>query len=59
MKESDYWKFKIFEHNLTLASDNTPCADMNFTLYERTEVHKILSLSVAIDFYTFNKSTTV
>ncbi len=52
----DYWEFKLFEHNLTRATDNTPCVDQNFTLYKKTESHGIGPIKVAIDFYSYNKT---
>ncbi len=58
IKPSDYWKFKIFEHNLTRATNNTPCADRNFTLYEKTEAHGFGPIKVSIDFYSYNKTAT-
>lgn len=51
---SKYKMYKIFEHNLTKATDNTPCADRNFTLYKKTESHGIGPIKVTVDFYTYN-----
>ena len=57
IKEKDYWIFKLFEHNLTKAVDNTPCADENYTVYENTEVHGFGPIKVAVDFYGYNTTS--
>ncbi len=48
----DYAKFKIFEPGLTKAESNTPCADKNFRIYDKTETHGAGSIKVNLDLYS-------
>ena len=48
--------YKIFEPGMMNATDNTPCADRNYTVYNGTETHGIPGiLSVQLDLYCRNQ----
>jgi len=47
-----YYKiFKIFEPNLTLAENDSPCETFNYKIYEDTETHGFGPLKVTLDLY--------
>ena len=47
-----YYKiFKLFEPNLTLADNDSPCETFNYTIYEDTETHGFGPLKVTLDLY--------
>ncbi len=46
-----YREYKLFEHNLTRAQDSTPCADMNFTVYNGTVTHEFGPIKMTLDLY--------
>ena len=58
MIPKDYWIYKVFEKNLTLAATNTPCADKNFTVYEETPTHGFGPIKVTFDMYAHPKDAT-
>eukprot|EP01136_Pigoraptor_vietnamica_P026745 Opistho-1_new@82128 len=51
MDPKDYDLYKIFEPGLTLASDNSPCADLKFTNYSSTVTHGFGPISMTLDLY--------
>ena len=53
IKPSDYNKFHLFEHNLTKAKDNTPCASFGFTDYLETDTHGFGPVKATLDMYKF------
>merc|ERR1712166_1185303 len=54
---SKYWIFKVFEKNLTKATDNTPCIEQftptggHYTNYTSTVTHGVPGLKVTLDLY--------
>ena len=57
--EKDFWKYKLFEPGLTKATaiDATPCADRNYTIYDKTDTHGIPHvLSITLDMYKPTKA---
>jgi len=58
MNPSKYWLFKIFESNLTKATDNTPCSEQftptggHYTQYSSTVTHGVPGLlSITLDLF--------
>lgn len=59
MDPTKYWIYKIFEPGLTLAIDDTPCAEQksshaqqgNYTVYAKTDTHGGGPISVTLDMY--------
>ena len=51
MKPSQYKLYKIFEPGLTLATDNTPCADHKFHTYDSTVTHGFGPVKMTLDLY--------
>jgi len=54
MNESDFWKFKLFEPNLTKADaiDQGICSMIGFSEYVKTETHGIPGLEgITLDMY--------
>ena len=54
MKDSDFWKYKMFEPMMQKAASNTatPCKDNGFTQYKETDTHGIPHvLSMTVDMY--------
>jgi len=58
MDPKRYWLFKIFESNLTKATDNTPCPEQytptggHYTKYSSTVTHGFPGLSITLDLYS-------
>jgi hypothetical protein len=58
MNPSRYWIFKIFESNLTKATDNTPCPEQftptggHYTNYSSTVTHGVPGLDITLDLYS-------
>jgi hypothetical protein len=53
MDPKDFKTYHIFEHNLTLATTNTPCADFGFTDYVETDTHGFGPIKATLDMYKF------
>ena len=53
IKESDFWKYKIFEPNMKRAETNNahPCADNGLGKYWETETHGAFGFTVDVDLY--------
>merc|ERR1711865_1007446 len=51
MKPSQYKLYKIFEPGLTLATDNTPCADHKFHTYDSIVTHGFGPIKMTLDLY--------
>lgn len=57
MNPSKYWIFKLFESNLTKATDNNPCSEQytphggHYTNYTSTVTHGVPGLSITLDLY--------
>jgi len=57
MDPSKFWIFKIFESNLTVATDNSPCAEQftptggHYTDYTSTVTHGFPGLKITLDLY--------
>lgn len=58
MNPKKYREYKLLEHNLTKAMDNTPCADMNFTIYSATVTHGFGPIKMTLDLYKPNNTKT-
>ena len=52
MHPKDFWKYKIFEPGLKKDEDsNTPCADLEYTAYHKTETHGAGPIKMTLDMY--------
>lgn len=48
----DYYKYKLFEPELKVATTLNPCKDLGYTKYIDTTVHSIGYLNANVDLYT-------
>jgi len=48
---NDYDVYKIFEPGLSLATTNTICEDLGYSLYTKTERHGIWPIAISVDMY--------
>ena len=55
ISEQDYYKYKLLEPKLTKAKTNTPCLDMGYSAYEKTEEHSFGPINVLVDLYKKTK----
>ena len=46
-----YWIYHIFEPGLKEATAEHPCFDEGYTLYEKTETHGAMGITVTLDKY--------
>jgi hypothetical protein len=53
MNPKDFKEFHLFEHNLTKATTNSPCADFGFTDYVETDTHGFGPIKATLDMYKF------
>tara|TARA_B100001287_G_C22675390_1_gene527387 strand:- start:1712 stop:2746 length:1035 start_codon:yes stop_codon:yes gene_type:complete len=58
ISEKDYYKYKLLEPKLTKAKTNTPCLDMGYSTYEKTEKHSFGPINVLVDLYKKDKLET-
>lgn len=47
----DYDIYKIFEPGLSIATTNTICDDLGYSLYTKTERHGVWPIAISIDMY--------
>jgi len=47
----DYFKYKVFEFNLTKAITNTPCSDYGYKIYNGTHTHSAGVIKATLDLY--------
>lgn len=57
MNPKDFILYKLFEHNLTKAVDNSPCADAKYTVYEETVTHGFGPIKMTLDLYMKSKTS--
>ena len=46
-----YWVYHIFEPGLKEATVDHPCEDQGYTVYEKTETHGAMGVTVTLDKY--------
>ena len=51
MRPDQYALFKIFEKNLTLSENNTPCKELGWPVYESTVSHGIWPVKMTLDLF--------
>ena len=57
MDPSNYWLFKLFEPGLTKHGDsNTPCSDLEYTSYVKTDTHGAGPITMTLDMYKKEKT---
>ena len=50
-----FWIYKVFEKGLTKADSNTPCKDLTYTKYFKTETHGVYPITATVDLYDKEK----
>ena len=51
MNPDKYWIYHIFESGLTEATVDNPCEEFGYTVYEKTETHGAMGITMTLDKY--------